>query len=54
MNWWRPLRTGHELVLFKFVRLILKSMSNWARGHATPPGGYVANCKLGQRTNGAI
>ena len=29
MNWLRPLRTGHELVLSNFVRLIFKIVSNW-------------------------
>ena len=37
MNWWHPLWTCYELVLSKFVRLILKIGSNGIRGHVAVP-----------------
>ena len=31
-----PLRTSHELVLSKFVRLVFEKGQNGVRGHAAP------------------
>ena len=51
---WRHLAEGYELIVSKFVRLNFFFFKIRLGVKVAPPGVYMVNPKLGQRTSGAI